>query len=243
MFALLFFHNTLGQTLVFNTKDFPPFSYKIEEEISGPAVEIIEAVCQKIQIDCSFGLLPWKRAQRQVKEGKANAMFVIGWNKKREEWLYFTKPIIKTEYGFFVRDDNPLKFRDVSNVKGYIVGVYGPSNTSNSLENIKAKVGGDLTIDMRPDDESGFKKLSYGRVDAVFSNKAVGSALIKKLNLKNIRYAGKHIDLDYFIGFSKEFNEKAIVDRFNQGFMELYKAGEIKKILDMYYLEPAKIEY
>ncbi len=241
MFVFIYSGLALGQALVFDTQDFLPFSYKIDGEIKGPGVDIIEAVCEKINVDCSFRLLPWTRAQNEVKTGKANAMFVIGWNKARDEWLYFTPPILKTEYGFFVKDDNPLEFKAESDIKGYKVGVFGPSNTSKSLEKIKVNLG-DLTIDMRPDDESGFKKLSGGRVDAVFSNRDVGAAMIKKINLTNLRYAGKQRELNYYIGFSKEFNDKAIVDAFNSGFIELYKDGTITKILDKYYMEPAVIE-
>ncbi|NOX33073.1 MAG: amino acid ABC transporter substrate-binding protein [Deltaproteobacteria bacterium] len=241
MTALIFSSQAYSETLVFNTQDFPPFSYKVEGKVKGPAVEIIKAVCKKINVTCSFRLLPWTRAQNYVKEGKSNAMFVIGWNKARDAWLYFSPPIMKTEYGFFVKDDNPLEFKDASDVKGYKIGVYGPSNTSRSLEKIKAKADG-LTIDLRPDDESGFKKLSGGRVDAVFSNRDVGFAIIKKIHLGNIRYAGKQRELNYYIGFSKKFNEKQVVDKFNNKFMELYKNGSIKKILDKYFLEPAVIK-
>jgi len=241
MMALIISSQAVSETLIFNTQEFPPFTYMGEGKVDGPAVKIIEAVCKKNDVTCSFNLLPWTRAQKLVKEGKANAMFVIGWNKARDEWLYFSPPIMKTEYGFFVKNDNLLEFKDVFDVKGYKVGVYGPSNTSKSLEKIKAEVG-DLSIDLRPDDESGFKKLSAGRVDAVFSNRDVGFALIKKMNLENIRYAGKQRQLNYYIGFSKQFTEKQVVDRFNNGFMDLYKNGVIKEILDKYFMEPAVIE-
>ncbi len=241
MFLFSFSGIASGKTILFNTQDFPPFSYKIDDEVKGPGVDIIEAVCKKINQECSFRLVPWTRAQKEVEAGKANAMFVIGWNKAREKWLYFSPPIMKTEYGFFVKDDNPLIFKDISDIKGYKVGVYGPSNTSKSLEKLKTNKG-DFIIDLRPDDESGFRKLSNGRVKAVFSNRDVGNAMINKLNLKNLRYSGKQRELNYYIGFSKEFNDKAIVDKFNQGFMELYKNGTIKNILDNYFMEPAVIE-
>ena len=55
-------------------------------------------------------LLPWRRAQQEVEDGKAQGMFVIGWNAERAEWLHFSPALVNTEYGFFVRDDNPLKF-------------------------------------------------------------------------------------------------------------------------------------
>ncbi len=228
-----------GQSLVFNTQEFSPFSYDIEGRVSGPVAEIIETACQKSQLICSFRLLPWTRAQNEVSLGKAHALFVIGKNKEREEWLYFSPPILKTEYGFFVRTDDPLKYTDVSDMKGYKVGVYGPSNTSKKLEGLKEMSGGAFTIDLRPDDESGFRKLSIGRVTAVFSNKDAGFALIQKIKLDNLRYAGKQCELNYYIGFSKKYNDRAVVERFNETLLEMKKDGIIKDILSLSFMTPA----
>jgi polar amino acid transport system substrate-binding protein len=82
-------------------------------------------------------LLPWRRAQDEVANGTAHGLFTIGWNEERAKTFYFSPPILNTEYGFFVRNDNPLKFNQVLDVKGYVVGVFGPSNTSFFLEKIK----------------------------------------------------------------------------------------------------------
>ncbi|MBU1344439.1 MAG: transporter substrate-binding domain-containing protein [Proteobacteria bacterium] len=239
--SIVFSGQARAVSLVFNTQDFQPFSYKVEGEVQGPAVEIIKTVCQKIGINCSFRLLPWTRAQKEVEDGSANAMFVIGKNAAREKWLYFSPPLMKTEYGFFVKNDNPLIYKNVSDIEGYKVGVYGPSNTSKTLEKIKDQLK-DLTIDLRPDDESGFKKLSGDRITAVFSNKDVGNALIKKINLTNLRYAGKYKELNYFIGFSKQFNSKEEVDRFNSALMQMYTDGSLKAILDKYFMDLAMIK-
>jgi polar amino acid transport system substrate-binding protein len=39
-----------------------------------------------------------------------------------------------TEYGFFVRAGDALAFKQNSDIKGYTVGVYGPSNTATALD-------------------------------------------------------------------------------------------------------------
>ena len=70
------------------------------------------------------------------------------------------------------------------------MGVFGPPNTSTALEKIKAEIK-DLTLDMTPEDESAFKKLSLGRVQAVFSNRDVGYDLVRRLGLANVRYTGR----------------------------------------------------
>ena len=245
--ALLAASQAWSQELKFNTQDFPPFNYAIDGVVSGPAADIIVKVCAEAQMTCTFDLLPWIRAQDEVKRGQANAMFVIGWNEKRAKWLHFAPPIMNTEYGIFVRKDNPLDYKGLPDIVGYTVGVYGPSNTSNSLEKMKdgmTEKGLDpIKIDMRPDDESGFKKLGLGRLDAVFSNRDVGYALIAKLGLKdNIRYAGPTKKLKYYIGFSKEHNDPDILQKFDAAYLKLYKQGDVKTILERYGMEPADIE-
>jgi len=228
--------------LKFNTQDFPPFSYETNGVVSGPVADVIAEACKSMNAQCTSTLYPWTRAQELLKTGKANAMYPIGRSAEREQWLHFSPALFRTEYGFFVTDDNPLQFKDVADVKGYSVAVFGPSNTSKTLEGIKQKLGGSLEIDMQPIDDDGFRKLSVGRVKAVFSNRDVGNATIKNMGLKNIRYAGAYQALDYYIGFSKEFTDKQVVDQFNEAVRTLFKQGAIGKIADKYHLEAAKPE-
>lgn len=227
--------------LKLNTQDFAPFNYEVNGVVSGPAADIIRKVCGEIKIVCSMHLLPWRRAQEEVANGIAQGLFVIGWNEERAKSLYFSPPILNTEYGFFVRNDNPLKFKQNADVKGYTVGVFGPSNTATALEKIKAEIK-DMTIDMTPDDEAAFKKLSLGRVNAVFSNRDVGYDFMRSLNLKNIRYSGRQQSLKYYIGFSQKFTDKKLVDQFNTMFRDLHKREIIQQILAKYKMEAAPLE-
>jgi polar amino acid transport system substrate-binding protein len=227
--------------LIFNTQEFAPFNYGEGGVAAGAVPEIVRKVCAEMKIECPMRVLPWRRAQQEVEEGKAHGMFSIGWNAARAKWLHFSPPLLVTEYGFFVRTDNPLVFKQNADVRGYTVGVFGPSNTSTALEKIKAEIK-DLTIDMTPEDEAAFKKLALGRVQAVFSNRDVGHDLIKKLNITNARYTGRQQSLKYYVGFSQKHTDKALVDRFNATFRALHGQGVIKEILVRYRMDPAPLE-
>ena len=238
-----------GVELKFNTQDFPPFNYEVNGRVTGPAADIIRAVCDEASFSCSFKLMVWKDAQQEVREGKAHAMFVIGWNRGRSEWLYFSPQIMETQYGFFVAKGNQLKYNDITDISGYRVGVYGPSNTSRSLEKIQQKIDKNpalqpLKIDMRTDDVLVFQDLNSAdrTISAAYSNRDVGFAIIRAENLSNIRYAGAQRKLNYFIGFSKAFVGKQVVNTFNRTFIELYQSGKVADILDTYAMTPAKIE-
>ena len=243
IFFVFFCLEVTGNTaeLKFTTQEFPPFSYQIGGVVSGPASEIIRAICHEMSYKCSIKSLSWTRAQIEVKQGKAHGMFVIGWNENRAQWLHYSLPIVKTQYGFFVRKNDPLEYKNPDDIKGYHIGVYGPSNTAKSLEKIKAKVK-DVTVDISPNTEISFRKLSDGRVNAVYSNKAVGHSLISKLRLKNVRYAGLDKNLKYYIGFSQRYNNLEIINKFNDTFKALYAKGVIHQILSMYNMEAAEID-
>ena len=232
---------TAGTELKFNTQNFEPFNYEVNGVVSGPTADIIRRVCGDMKITCTFNLLPWRRAQDEVAQGIAHGLFTIGWNEERAKTLHFSPALMNTEYGFFVRNDHPLKFKQASDVKGFTVGVFGPSNTSFFLDKIKAEIK-DLTIDMTPEDETAFKKLSLGRVDAVYSNRDVGYFLMGKLDIKNIRYAGYHTGLKYYVGFSQRFTDKKLVDQFNVTFRNLHKRGVIQEILAKYKMNSAPLE-
>ena len=225
--------------LRFTTQDFAPFNYAINDRVAGPAQEIIAAACGKIRAKCTFALLPWSRAQQEVAEGTANGMFVIGWNRPRAQTLHFSPPLMKTEYGFFVGASSGLAYKDLADVQGMTVAVYGPSNTSKTLEGLREKMVAQklkpIGIDMRPDDEAGFKKLAASRVDAVFSNREVGFALVAKLGLREkIRYAGKTSDLNYYIGFAKKHNDPKTLALFDAAITQLLKDETAKRILDKF---------
>lgn len=64
--------------LILNTQDFAPFSYEVNGVVSGPAADVIRRVCADMKTACTLRLLPWRRAQQEVQEGKAHGMFVIG---------------------------------------------------------------------------------------------------------------------------------------------------------------------
>jgi len=233
--------STKAYDLEFVTQDFPPFSYQIGSYVAGPAADIIRAICLDLSYDCALHSKDWSKAQMDVKKGKAHGMFIIGWNKNRSKWLHFSHPIIKTEYGIFVRKSNPLEYSMKHDIKGYTVGVYGPSNTSQSLLKIK-KIIKDLRVDFSPDSATCFKKLSQGQLDAVYSNKSVGKSLVHRLKLNNIRYAGRDKSLKYYFGFNQKYTNTEDLDKFNASFKKFHENGVIQEVLSMYGMESAELD-
>ncbi|WP_031481907.1 substrate-binding periplasmic protein [Maridesulfovibrio frigidus] len=220
--------------LVFATQDFPPFSYLVNGEVKGPGADIINSVCNKMSKKIELQLFAWQQAQDMAEKGEVQALFFVGKNKQRETWLDFSPPIIQVEYGFFECTYSPINYENIHSLQDLTVGAYGPSNTSIELKKIAQKLESRIDVSIMPDDSALFKKLSKSKVDAVYSNKDVGSAMIHKLALDNIQYAGTDKTLKYYIAFSKKHTPTAFVKEFNKALREMKKSGELKKILQEY---------
>jgi len=225
-------------TLILNTQDFAPFHYKIPtfpNKVFGPVPELIRAACTEAGINCILRLHnDWGAAQELVKTGQAHGLFVIGWNAERAKTLWPSVPIIETEYGFFVRTNDPLHFAQIEDVSGYTIGVYGPSNTSGTLRQIENSLRNkNMQIHVKEDrdDKPLFKELAEAQsIRAVFSNRDVGNSIIRGLGLSDLRYEGPYKKLLYYVGFSKNSVHKSIVDQFNKAFQNLQRKGIVQEI-------------
>ncbi|WP_051303432.1 substrate-binding periplasmic protein [Psychromonas aquimarina] len=222
-----------SKELSFATQEFSPFCYEVGDVAHGPAVEIVKSACELANIKCSVIVLPWPRAQKYVNQGVINGVFPIGWSETRESQLYFSEPIIHTEYGFFARDNNNFNDVDILDLTGLTIAVYGPSNTSRTLIELTRNVYG-VKLDITPHDEFPFKKLSVGRVDAVYSNRLVGKALIAKLGLTNINYYRKHLNVKYYIGLSKDNTMPNVAADYMDTISYMLNEGIIDNILSNY---------
>ncbi len=222
--------------LQFVTQHFPPFSYIEQGQVAGPARMLIDRVCEELKQRCEHQLLPWERSQRLLELAEADAMYVIGWNSERDQVLRFSSALLSTEYGFFVRGDDPLSQLTPEGLQGYQVAVMRASNTSYSLQSLQQQ-GHAFEIIEVTDSQTAFRLLAVGRVDAVYSNREVGRVIIGQLQLADLHYALVHRKLDYFVGFNATAVSQAWVNRFNQQLKKLQQQGEVQRILDRYDLQ------
>src|SRR5258708_93779 len=91
-----------AEELRFNTEDFPPFNYAAKGKVTGPTHDLIEKICAAMERQCLFELLPKRRVVENAQNGEVDGIFSIGKSSEREAFLRYSKPIIKTGYGFFV---------------------------------------------------------------------------------------------------------------------------------------------
>lgn len=214
----------------FFCQDFPPFTYEEEGVLKGPFIDIAHHLARRIDVEAEILLLPWRRALQRARLGEGQVLLAIGWSLERSSWLYYSDPLVETEYGFFVRRADPLLYLGPVDMKGYTVSVYGPSNTSQRLKELVEGFS-DIEIDLLPDDTAAFQNLAQGRVDAVFSNRDVGFVMARRLGIASrIRYAGRAQSLSYYIGFLKEEVSLSLFRRCNEALRAMKEDGSLEKI-------------
>jgi len=68
--------------------------------------DILTEVFKRLNIPLEKSVYPWKRAQKLVKEGKADGMVTV-WTKERQKFTVATKPLWYIHETLFFRRDNP----------------------------------------------------------------------------------------------------------------------------------------
>jgi len=217
------------------TQNFRPFHYTYGGEAEGPVVDLVRQVCVEVKVHCVIEVVPWTRAQEEVRLGKAHGLFVVGRNAERESWLHFSVPIIMSEYGFFSVESRLLAYKQPRDLVGKKIGVYGPSNTEISLRLLRQQM---VQLELEPFDISvfeqdrvAFDELKGGYVDAVYSNRQVGEALFRVKGGGSVVYTAKHRDLAYHLGFSQSVVDRDLVGRFNSALNALLQSPLAAELL------------
>ena len=238
----------------FVTEDFPPFTYPREGQRvaldgpaaqgAGPFVEIIELACQRLKQACSVEVLPWRRALSLAEEGQVEGIFTVVDNPERQHYFHISRMLVTAHYSLFTGQDSTLVYRQAADLKGYHIGVYGPSGTAMILEELLKKAE-DATLEMETDNPRVLRKLAagrYGARGAVLMNRDVALYLQQQLQLENVREAGTVQPIHYGIGLSRARVSRDAFEAFDRALGELQRRGEVAAILTRHGLQPAKAQ-
>jgi polar amino acid transport system substrate-binding protein len=223
-----------AESLHFVAEPFPPFNYLENGEPSGPTVKIVREVCAHIKIECTFEIVPWRRAMLLAEQGKANGIFAIINTPERAKVFYFSEPIVETAYSLYALDTSKFTYHSDADLAGHTIGVYGPSGTSITLtEMVKPAPGAKIAVEV--DVFTTLRVLSsggYGEDGLVLSNRDVTDLAIKNTNIKNLRRVADARKIFYCIAFGKNNIDAQLFKRFDDALDKLLKDGTVKAILE-----------
>lgn len=229
-----------AESMTFVMEDFPPYIVEDHGRGAGPFPEVVRAVCDAMKIQCTFKLLPWRRAYAMAETGSVDGIFVLARTPEREKLFHFTELVFHSSFVVFARE-SAYSYSAPQDLSGLTVATYGPSAVSREMQILSKTVPG-MRLEMEIDNRLVLRKLRarrYPEPAAAVMNREVGLRLIAQEKLTGLKIAGEYKPISYGIGLSRKKVRQEQAERFNGALRELIKQGTVKAIADKYGITPA----
>ncbi|WP_147819921.1 substrate-binding periplasmic protein [Salidesulfovibrio onnuriiensis] len=198
----------------------PPYEYQNQQgQSAGIAFAATKAVLAEMGIDLrSVDVLPWGRGLKMLEHGEIDVLISGVYTPEREKIFHYPgESIITAEWRAFVHcyRSNPATYTSIETMDKKTVGTVRsynyPEKFMKDLDNV-------AIIDQVNTDETNFRKLVTGRVDAVLSDYLNGLWLLHDLELSSqICVTPLPIgSRELYPFFSKKTVTRDIVDQFTE---------------------------
>ena len=158
-----------------NELDWIPYDYFEDGKPKGYIIDYIKIVCEKLGLNPIFVTNKWSTLIKDFKKGEIEILPVISYNKKREKFLYFTKPIINQQLTIVTKKSRRdiINMDDLSNKK---IGMIKNWNITNILKKEYPDINiieFDSLIDL-------FDAIQDGFIDATIQNNILSNYYINQ---------------------------------------------------------------
>ncbi|MGD9364393.1 MAG: transporter substrate-binding domain-containing protein [Desulfobacteraceae bacterium] len=233
MISLLFAADIRAEEYYFVTLEYPPLEYKDKVGLAkGAAVEIVAHIMADLGHSISIEVLPWTRAVKMVKYGRADAIFTIFKNPERELFLdYSGEILIPQMVAFYARKDSQIAYGgNLEELKRFKIGVVSTISYGQKFDRSRPMLKVESTATL----EQNFSKMMLGRIDLVISNVYSAEIVIDKLNIAD-RIKRLHPSVESvpsYIAFSKMKKLTPLLNDFDRKLIELKKSGVYDEIIN-----------
>lgn len=222
-------------TIHLASTDYPPyFSPALRND--GVVGAITRAALAKRGYSVQLHYRPWSRLMAEVQAGSFDGVMAVWYSPEREQYLYYSQPLVYTSMGFYTRVDQPLAVAPLSALKPYTIG------TVRGYKNPPAFDAARLKVEAANDDLTNLRKLAAGRLDLVLIDRALAGYLLPQLApgmAERIHWQGPPIArMPLHLGFYRgNKSGEQLTRQFNLGLAELRHSGELAAILQRYRFE------
>ncbi|WP_240454102.1 transporter substrate-binding domain-containing protein [Halomonas sp. NO4] len=100
---------TAGDTLIFNTEEYPPFNFlNAAGEIDGIATRLLETALDETGLAADFRLLPWARAYTEARLRDNHCVYATTRTPRREPHFTWIGPLATNDWAAFALAESPL---------------------------------------------------------------------------------------------------------------------------------------
>jgi len=212
-----------------------------EEVTAGVAVEIVQEIFSRLDINFELHTAPWKRALLYIEEGKYDLIPMVSQNAQRTGYMVFTIPVYNDLVLLAYSTDKfkHFKWDKWEDLKPYEIRAVRGYNYGKAWNSAVEEYG--LHVEESVTDIQNIKMLIGGRIELALLGYSSGVGIIRRMGGRGhekIRFVENPIyKTVYNFGISKKSFLAKRLPEINKVLQEMKADGTLKKIMKELYIE------
>ena len=99
------------------SEEFPPINFSEGSEARGLAVDVVQEIQRRLQLDLPIEFLPWARAYREVQLGRETALFSMARTAGRERLFKWVGPVVTFYSSIYAPARGGVRLRSIEDAK------------------------------------------------------------------------------------------------------------------------------
>ncbi|KOO14554.1 amino acid ABC transporter [Vibrio xuii] len=221
------------------TLDYPPYIVVEEGEVSGVAIELVEAVFEELEMPISIEVLPWARALSNVQFGRADAIFTAFKNPTREQFADYSNQVLFTQnISLVVKAQSHIKSDNflTSDISEISICVVNRVSYGKQMDTLLAERHFRMVF-RRNNTEECAHLVRTGRADVWVNNDFGARSIMVSEQLEGVlKILSPPIEATpSYIAFSKLRERTSLRDRFDQVLRDMKDDGRYEALIDSYF--------
>lgn len=210
----------------------PPFMYSVggTETSAGIYSSVLYAAFLRLGLPVVVKAVPWKRALLELDRGAAGVGGIYK-NAERAAKYDYSDPIFVERIAVFYNTTRPMEFRSIRDLYGKRIGVIRGWSYGDDLD--LARKYEEVIVEEASGDQQNFRKLAYGRLDAVLAIVEAGERVLEEGggDLAYITMARTLLASNpAHLAFSKAADQQETLKLFNRELAAMKRDGSFSKI-------------
>jgi lysine-arginine-ornithine-binding protein len=233
--ALVFASSSIAaEKLTIGTEGaYPPFNLMdASGQVVGFDVEIGQALCAKMKVECNVVTSDWDGIIPALNAGKFDMLIAsMSITEERQQAVDFTNPYYTNKLQFVAPKSVDFK-TDKDSLKGKVIGTQRATIAGSWLED---NLGKTVEIKFYDTQENAYLDLTSGRIDGILADTFVQWEWLKSDAGKNFEFKGEPVFDNDKIGIALRKGDDELRERLNKALAEIVADGTYKKINDKYF--------
>jgi len=212
---------------------YPPFNgLNANNEIVGFDYDIANALCAKMNVECTFVAQDWDGIIPALLAGKYDAIVSsMSITDERKEVVDFTDKYYTNALTFVAPKDSGITDVSPAKMAGKLLGAQSSTVSAQFLE----ENYGDADIKLYPTQDDAYLDLAAGRVDAVLADVGPSNLWLAGDDGQCCAFAGEAVVKDDLVGIAIRKDDPDLKALFNKAIADIVADGTYAKINDKYF--------